>query len=693
VDEWHTETIDTPFSVNSVRFALGDSGRRAALLDTRDVSPQELWFFYDDGSGAFDAGQMISNTFDNDCTPAVTFVNGADDPTGDLNLVLMVYADQGVAWQDMHTYYRTYDGVLLAPQLDMYGGDTTDTSSLALSTDSNLAGLCGVGNNAGGWRYYVGTFSALVPAWNFGAVVSWICPGNVPSEPDFVLSELPSGDYVAGYHTYDDTVILARWDAVAWNFETRDIHSVYLGDENDKILMDMEACSDGDVGIPGSYGMFSPVLHMGQVGIGSTDWDDFYLDTAISSYMRPSLAVGSDDKSHISYFSVGTFTLGYMTRAADGTVTNEIVDTGTMAPGMNGAYVSATMADNYLYVFSTDDAHMKLLYSINVNGMWPRENVVIPTPGSYPFYIVGSGYLENEDLVYVGWWDYVDLSVYIATAHPFDDDWEVVQFTMQALELWPTLADDESEIGIVYLTYSHALGEGVFAFGHGPARIPNAPWEVITLSGDYAYNPWTLAHNPIADEWGFLATDDNNHRANYFRRTAPDIWQGPTTILYREGTGEAYGFGLSFRESDGAAQALLAQKLDGTTVYYLSIFSAPSGTSNWSFVNTFASVDTTVGEIDEFLGRAPDENGEIVAFMSHRLLGDPYWDIEIYTTDGTDSWASTGLWDDAYSRIAESEGAESIFAGVVTQNGPAAFIVEADAAMPTFGRVGAWYPW
>lgn len=693
VGEWHTEAIDTPFNVNCVQFALGDGGRRAVLLDTRDISPQELWLFYDDGSGAFDAGQLISNTFDNNCAPAVTFVNGADDPTGELDLVLMVYADQGVAWQDMHTYYRTYDGALLSPQLDLYGGDTTDTEILALSTDSDLAGLCGVGNIAGGWRYYVGTFSALAlpPAWNFGAVTSWICPTSVPSEPDFVLRELPSGDYVAGYYTYDSTVVLGRWDGVAWNHEPRDIHSVFLGEENQ---LDMEAYSDGDVGLPGSYGMFNPVLHVGQVGIGSTDWDDFYLGSGAFGYMRPSLAVGSDDMSHIAYCDTSTFSLGYMTRATDGTVATEIVDNGAMAEGMNGPYVSATVVDSALYVFSTDDAHMRMLYSVNYNGMWARENVAIPTDGSYPFYIVGSGYLENEDLVYVAWWDWIDLSVYIASAHPLQDDWEVVQFTGQTFEFWPTVADDESGIGIAHLVFSEALGDAFFAFGHGPARTPHAPWEIITASGDYTLVPWRLAYNPVADEWGFLATGDNRHRVNYFRRVAPGVWQGPSTVLYREGIGgEAYAFGLTFREGDGAAQALVVQRLSGTSVYYLTVFSAPSGTSDWGFVNTFASVDTTVGELDQFIGCTPDENGEIVAYMPHKLIADPYWDIEIFTTDGTDNWASIGLWDDAYSEIVDPDGAESVFAGAVTDSGPAAFIVEADDAMPTFGRVGAYYPW
>jgi len=424
----------------------------------------------------------------------------------------------------------------------------------------------------------------------------------------------------------------------------------------------MEVYSDDDVGAPGDTGHYEALLHKGQAGVAPGDWDDIPLCSSGLKCMKLSLAVGADDTSHISFFDADTMDLGYVARAADGTITAEKVDTGAMAEGMSGQTVSAVMVDSVLYVFSTDSSHFRLNYSMNMNGDWLCENAVIPTGATCPMYM---------------------------------DDWQTVPFLNNFFEGLPTLADNESEIGIFYYVPSMFFENDFYCFAIGPARIPPTSREVVTMSYDYARNPWRLAYNSHAGEWGLLTTSDDRDRAYYFRRSAPDVWHGPTMVLNREGTdAHVKAWGLAFRESDGMAQALLNQKIEGDPKEYFTIYSAPSGTNDWSFVNTFFSVDTTTDELGSHVGCTANVDGEIVANIPHRLIGDARWDIDIFTPDGGGVWASSETWDDAYSEVSGTKTAyEHVIEGVITNNGPAALLVEWDADDDMYGRIASYIPW
>lgn len=691
-DEWSIENLVFTNPVLGFHLALGDGGRRALLAEL-DAGPTELWLFYDDGSG-FDTGQVLSNTFSWSTSTGVTFVNSLDNPLGDLDLALVVYATDAAAWDEMTTYYRTYDGAVLLAETPLYLGDTKDCWTLSLSTTADKGGIVGFTHDAGaGKEHYIGVFSAtgLPPHWDFPVPLIWPLPGEPAVSTEYAVRELPSGDLVVGYHTNDELLYLGRWDGLTWNHATRDIHPLMLREDAE---LDMGVYSDGDVGVPGDTGHYEAMLHKGQAGVAPGDWEDILLSGGGSRCMKLSLAVGADDTSHFSYFDADTMDLGYMARATDGSITTETVDTGAMAEGMSGPTVSATMVDSTLYVFSTDSSHHRLNYSMNMNGDWLCENAVIPTSAAYPMYIVGSGYLEDENLVYVAFWDAVDMNVYLASATPGTDDWETVSFLNYFFEGLPTLADNESEIGIFYYEPSMHYEDDFYCVAIGPARTPSPDREVVTMSYDYARDPWRLAYNSHAGEWGLLTTSDDRNRAFYFRRSAPDVWHGPTMILNREGfDAHVRAWGLTFRKSDGMAQALLNQRIDGDPKEYLTIFSAPSGTNDWSFVNTFASVDTTTDEMDFQIGCAANADGEIVAYISHRLIGDARWDVDIFIPDGG-TWTNSKTWDDAYSEVNHGKTAfENIIEGVVTNNGPAVMLVEWDPYDDMFGRIASLIPW
>jgi hypothetical protein len=166
-------------------------------------------------------------------------------------------------------------------------------------------------------------------------------------------------------------------------------------------------------------------------------------------------------------------------------------------------------------------------------------------------------------------------------------------------------------------------------------------------------------------------------------------------ILNREGSdAHVRAWGLTFRKSDGMAQALLQQQISGDPKEYLTIYNTPPGTSDWSFVNTFASVDTTTDEMDFQIGCAANADGEIVAYIPHRPVGDARWDIDIFIPDGGGTWTNSKTWDDAYSAVNHGKIAfENIIEGVVINNGPAVMLVEWDRDDAMFGRIASLIPW
>jgi len=194
-DDWSIENLVIADPVRDFSLALGDGGRRALLVEL-DPGTTELWLFYDDGSG-FDAGQMLSNTFTQSTSTEVAFVNSLDNPLGDLDLALVVYANDAAAWAEMTTYYRTYDGVVLLAETPLYLGDTKDCKTLSLSTNADKAGIVGFTHDPGsGLQHYVGAFTVtgLPPHWDFPVPLIWPLPNDPDNSTEYVLRELPTGD-------------------------------------------------------------------------------------------------------------------------------------------------------------------------------------------------------------------------------------------------------------------------------------------------------------------------------------------------------------------------------------------------------------------------------------------------------------------------------------------------------------------
>jgi hypothetical protein len=681
---WEVTAIPTSFDVSVVRLALGDGGCRALLLLEDEWTSPELWLYYDPGTGDFTEQHQVSAIAEPDCLPGVTFVNSADNPAGDLDLALMTYANTAAGGQQT-TVYRTFDGVVLSPEQSLHIDKTTAGGTLSLSTRANKTALVGVADDTGGWRYYVGTcaLTAPPPHWDFSAITSWVCGSDVDASddfaPDFALRELPGGDFVASYRS-DGEVVLARWDGTNWLQNERDSHPLSTTE-----IMDMEVYSDDYVGIAGNYGFLAPVLHRGQVAVGSMTWDTHYLDGLTEPRLSLALAVGGDDTSHLAAFSMNDFTIDYITRTMGGDVAVEKVDVGGMMQGYTTGQVEVVAVDDQVHVFYVDGAHLWPMHAVNVGGVWVKDGEII-AKDSGAYYFAGAGYLESSGMLYCAWWDVLDGSVLVASATGDMSEWEVVSFCPTVFSPFAFVADNEVDIGVLTMNVNMGLGDGTIVFCQGPPREGTTIFEDLGSAEGVMGEHWHLAYNHGDGTWGALITDSSEQRTRYYRRNVDGTWLGPSTVLQRDGSGKAVGAGLCYRASDGAARVLVRQRVDTSNLNYLTIFSAPQGSMNFSFVSSFASVDTAVEKLG-VLGFAASLEGEPIAYLGHKLLADTVYDVEIFTPSGVDTWASTNIWEDAYE-------ASSMVGTAITPAGlPVAAVCEMADGAPHENSIGVYYPW
>jgi hypothetical protein len=680
---WEIADVDSSISVSLVRLAIGDGGRRALLLLEDEYSNVELWLCYDNGTGDFSDQHQLSALTEEVCLPGITFVNSADNPLGDRDLAVMTYAIEA-GGSDQTTVYRIYDGVVLSPELLLYPVNTTRGATLSLSTRADKSAMVGVADKLANWEYDVGFFSAVAPppAWDFVTVTSWVGGSDIDSydefAPDFALRELPSGDYVAAYRSNGE-VTLARWDGIGWQENEHDRHPLA-----DTELMDMEAYSDDYVGVPGSYGPSIPVLHRGKVGVATMTWDTHYLDGVTAATRSSSLAVGTDDTSHLAVHNMDSFTLDYITRTAGGDVAIEEVDNGGMLQGRAIGQAEVMAVDDQLHVFYVDAGHMWPMHAVNVGGIWVKDAEPI-SRDTVAYFFTGQGYLESNGMLYCSWWDVNSGSLVVATADGDLSEWQLTPFCPVIFSPYSSVADDGENIGALTIQLT-LMSEGYIAFCQGPPRESVTAFETVGAGEGAMSQDWHLAFNPSDGTWGALTTDDNSKRIRYYYREAENEWLGPSTVLQRGGNGRATALGLSYRESDGAARALVLHKPDASTVNYLSVYTAPQGSMDFLFVSTFASVDTVLENLGPTAG-VVDAAGEPVAFLGHKLLADSMFDVDIYTLSGVDTWASTDTWNDAF--------VASIFLGAtVTPDGfPVVAACEFGVPSPHQDSIGVYYPW
>jgi hypothetical protein len=335
-------------------------------------------------------------------------------------------------------------------------------------------------------------------------------------------------------------------------------------------------------------------------------------------------------------------------------------------------------------VFYIDVAHLWLMHAENVGGVWIRENEAVAKEG-WAFYLEGAGYLEDEDLLYALYLDILTMKVIAASATPTLGDWEINEFAGPVFSPFFGLADDESQISICYPTMSFP-SDANLVFRGGHPRSPASMEEIIAASSQVGSSPSKLAYDPVSARWGALVRSGNNQQLNYYLRTAPGVWQGPSVVLQRTGSdAEVEGVTLSYRESDGAARVLLRQKLAGATTEYWSIFTAPSGSLAFTWVATVTSIDSTVSDLASMAG-AVRSDGEPLLALAHRLIADPLYDVEIFDSTAPNVWGSVELWDDAFG--------ESLVALAVDgADRPIAVVGETLDTQPNYGQIGVYYPW
>lgn len=675
-DSWEIQSAAPTIEPNWFSFAIGDDGRRALLIS--DNGSTNLWLYYDNNTGEFSDAQLISNTYDSNVQGSVTFVNSADDSTQPLDQAVVVYAKS--APPDISTFSRTYDGLVLTPDIPVYGlSDEADR--ILVTTNADKLAVVGVPDKiAGDWYCAVGIYSA--GAWDFLSVPNWgpldQFEDSESNTPDAVVRESPTGDLVGCYmRNGRSTVGMARYNGVSWLSTDTDILAASVRDN-----IDIGAFGSGRTVILMSYGNMKPMLRWGLAGSGEA-YSQQFLEAEPFAAISDSLAIDSSNNTHIATYSGFSGELKYYLRPASGPVSVETVDTGGLQLGGSRLFAQTTYVGDHLHLFYSDNAHPAVLHSENVNGVWTVENEIIDSQG-LPYYIVGAGYLENSNLLYVCYLDYFSMQFRLVTGTPDEDDWQSQQFGSAFGEL-AFIADDETNVGLLG-PHPNPLTDYELSFYIGPPRSGQPAEETVSADPDMFDLHAALAYSPADGAWGFVTTFSPNSEADYFRRNVADNWTGPYAVAQMTGPGSAiHAEGLSYLEADGTPRVVVLQQASGDPEVKTVVYTASPGGTNFSFLLKIKGLSDAVADMP-YATAVPGPDGEPVVAIIHKLIAESTYDIDMFVPDGPGSWTLHETWDSPlsqfYPRLA-----------LAPDDQPAVVAIENDDASPLFGSVVAYYPW
>ena len=686
--EWVAEDLDlgTTEEVRWFRGAVGSNGLRAVLV--KEQAPtDDLHLYYDDGTGFSYVG-VVTATSINESFGDLTFVNSTDDPTGDLDLLLITYCVTAIS-PDVQTHYETYDGVALSGPQILYPLVTQQSGRVSLETGINHNGVVGVPQEVvGDWEYHVGLYNATMNVWEFMTIPAWTVPlepewdnWSLDYKPDFMVRQAANGDYVVGYVVDDDQYYqFGAYDGVTWESGINDqIPTMDLISNLGTIL---DVYSSGTAATLSAFGTSSPQLFFGAPG-SATPWHRTYLNMEPWSFISGDLAIDSGNGTHmfISDFVVGGLQY-YYRDAISHDITQDTVDIGGNDFGIVYYFAHGVLVDGIYYLFYTDGATGRVLMSALDDGVMLYENEPITEySGDWPLYILGAGYLEDSGLFYAAYLEYLSMSLRVVSGHPDLGDWETHTFQNMLLE-YGDVTDNESEIGVV--SYTYLFGEGTIGFTIGDPRGGPYPVEPVTISRDHIEFPFHLAWNSYNGQWCVAANDDDDERANYFLRSPDGAWIGPFLVCQELGSSaELECGGININEADGTVRISVMTQADGDPNAEIWVYSAPNGSAVFTPTQQLMTIDTITTNFD-MLWTAPNASGEPVVAVFHRPSGDPNTDVRYFAPSGTDTWSNIGLWDtpidEFYPDILIDETGGIYFAAIEMDGG-------------NQGKVLVRYPW
>ena len=685
---WELEDVPTAYPIRSLRFARGDVGRRALAVIADSSSDMHL--LLDDGSGGGFAVDLLLNAGGPDILPDVVFVNGADDPLGELDTVLCAYVMPAAA-PNIQTQFYAQTLPAGAPM----GGNILPAPSrppghLSLGRRANKQAVVGVPTAPlhPQWDAVFGEYSAVTATFSFLLGPAWN-DLNLEDDDDYTpyveVRELPGGELAAGCLMQDGVGWkFARLSGGLWSDELTD--RVYCATNG---RSSFEVLPDGRVVLGAQTGQVAPVLWFGTPGDG-LPWTAQYLEAAPYSALALAVATDSAGNCHLAGQDVLNGMLWYTVRDPAGNIDPVGVDLG----GEDSSISTPTLglvnvpgeggAPDHLYVFYVDISHFKLLVSENAGGTWLTEAEIVPL--SVPVQnIYGAGYLEETDRLWLVYDSPLDHSVWVASRPLASPAWSAFQY-MDIHQEGVYATDDESTIGIIS-PVGHPM-DSAMGFGLTDGVAVLVPPQPITFNRDLLDFPLSGAWDETAQQWLVLGYEHSNNACLLYRASGPELWEGPITVAQQPGLGVAFGVGITF-DTSGVPLVTVWEQAAGSTLSHVNVYRQdPSGIS--------FSYYATVGTLDEATEMTwsptiqPDADGEPLVAWPHKLIADPTWKVEIYTPQGGGSWLSTHTWNSPIEQIGSFPGAVQLQQG---SNGPLLATSELNSASPNLGRMFLHYPW
>ena len=675
---WEHMDVDTPYFVKSLQFAIGDNGLRALAVQ-EDVT-HDLHVLVDDGSGTFASDFAVVAPSAEDVAD-ITFINGTDNPAGDLDTVLCVYTTPAGAPMVQTGFFR-----LTLPALPVTGlllpANSREPGRISLTRRADGRAVCAVPEAPAYplWDAVFGVYSAATDTWGFAIAPNWAITDIDEGDfhPEVVVRELPGGDLTAGYVADNSiSLVLSRMTGGIWSSNPLD--TVYTAHQS---LLDFEAFPDGRVGVLANTPTMSGTLYIGTPGSGS--WQAESLLPFSLSNLWSTLAIDSAGVCHIAVQDPGHGVLFYITRAPDGTLDSETVDLGGEASGTSPGPVAMAEQGNSLHVYYTAINHYRILHAENQGGIWVREGEVV-SGSSFGEYPLAAGYISGLDLLWVTYLNPLDYSMCVATKPPAATEWQNNTLIEGPQEI-AAFATSDTELGALCL--QNFMSETALGFVHGdPREGPFTP-ELASYDIHVSGLPW-LGYDAHADQWVSASQSDDDHACLFYQRDAPAAWSGPYMVaLQPGGTGVALPLGITIKD-DGTRFVLVRERPDGVNTVFANVYSAPPDSTAFSLYGGIAAYDTTLGDVGMFvLTTTPD--GEPVAGIAHKALADPTWTFSAYASDGAGNFPLALQW---VSPIIEPVNFYGSFALARTAGGVALAAAEDREAAPTYGRVYVHYPW
>ena len=676
---WELMDVDTPYIVTALQFAIGSNGLRALAVQ-EDVT-HNLHVLVDDGSGTFSHDYTVIAP-NSDTVAGITFINSADNPAGDLDTVLCIYAAPAGAPNVQTSFFR----------LTMPAG--LPTSGLLLPVNSQEPGRLSLSRRADGlavcavpiapalpqWDAAFGTFSALTDTWGFAVGPNWtnldVADSNY--QPEVVVRELSGGQLAAGYVMDKESgIIMSQLSGGLWSSDPADtIYTAHME------LLDFEPFPDGRVGVLAQSPTMGGTLYIGAPASGG--WQPEPLIPFPLGDLWSALAIDTTGVCHIAIEDPAHGIVFYARREADGTYDTSAVDIGGEASGISPGPVSMSAQGDSLHLYYTDINHYKILHSENKAGVWIHEGEVV-NQDSFGEYPLGSGYLAGLDLLWVAYLNPIDYSIWAASKHPAAAEWQA-NLLMMGPQEFGAFAASNTELGVVSLQYF--MGDNAFSFAHGdPRQGPFTP-ELLTFNIDVTGIPW-LAYDPHASQWLIAGNSNDEHAALFFVRPEEGEWIGPSTVALQPGpTGQARSMGLLVKP-DGTRFVAVREQPDASNTVFARVYSAPADSTAFSLYGNISAYDTTLGDVGMFV-MAAAPTGEPIVGISHKANVDPTWSFSAYVSDGTGNFPPGSLWT---STINEPVSFFGSFAVAAINGGVALAAAEDDETSPNYGRVFTHYPW